>query len=228
MVVQVRPAPGVARDQARLSAVVAGSSVVVRAGLRQIVGSLAGVGIVGEHSALPDTLETCRALRPAVAIVDTLLPPAGGLEAARRIVAQGNGVAVLLVAPVADGDLAVRALDAGASGLVTYNTSEEDIRGAVPRIAAGGVFLEPGLMQEVALRRVRSERDSVASLSPREFEIFRLLSAGSSVAEAARALRLSPRSVANYQTQIKRKLGVSTAAELVHVAIRRGVVSVAE
>jgi DNA-binding NarL/FixJ family response regulator len=218
----------VSSDDGKLCVVVAASSVVVRAGLRHIVESEGRVSVVGEHAALPETLETCRTLRPAVAIVDTLLPPAGGLEATRRIVAQTNPVAVLLAAPSADGDLAVRALDRGASGLVSFNTREEDVRAAVARVAAGGVFLEPALMQEVALRRVRAEPDSIASLSAREFEIFRLLSAGSSVAEAARALRLSPRSVANYQTQIKRKLGVSTAAELVHVAIRRGIVHVAE
>ena len=56
--------------------------------------------------------------------------------------------------------------------------------------------------------------------------MFRLLTEGKSVPEIADALDLSPRSVANYQTQIKRKLGVTTSAGLVHLAIRRGLIRV--
>jgi DNA-binding CsgD family transcriptional regulator len=73
--------------------------------------------------------------------------------------------------------------------------------------------------------RPDDEPQRLNGLSQREFEIFRLLAQGSSAAECARALNLSPKTVANHQTLIKEKLGVTTSAALVHLALRNSIIA---
>jgi DNA-binding CsgD family transcriptional regulator len=70
-----------------------------------------------------------------------------------------------------------------------------------------------------------AEAARLASLTPREFEIFRLLATGISPSECARLLSLSAKTIANNQTLIKEKLAVTTSAALVHLALRNGVIS---
>jgi DNA-binding NarL/FixJ family response regulator len=132
----------------------------------------------------------------------------------------------MVLAPSGDTNLAMRSLDAGAIGFLTEDCNSQDIAEAVGRVAEGKPFLDPKLLQEVALHRISARGDPLVSLSAREYEIFRMLAHGSSVGDVAQALELSPRSVANYQTQIRRKLGVGTSAELVHLAIRCGAIHV--
>jgi DNA-binding NarL/FixJ family response regulator len=209
-----------------ISVLIAAAHAVVRSGLRRILEQAEGISTILESADAAQAAARVAEARPSVVVVDIGLPPAGGLEAIRQLSESGCSSGVMVFAPSADSDLVVRALDAGAIGFLTEDCEGGEIAEAVRRVAGGKPFLEPELMQEVALRRISARRDPLISLSPREYEIFRMLASGKSVAKVARVLALSPRSVANYQTQIKRKLGVGSTAELVHLAIRRGVIQV--
>ncbi len=206
------------------SLLIAAPHAIARSGLRRILELDGRFHKIDEASDLQAALVAVRQQRLAAALVYMDLPPTGGLEAMRQLLEAGDHLAVVVIAASGDSNLAMRALDAGAIGFLTEHCSGADIAEAAHRATEGKPFLTQQLLQEVALRRVAASRDPVLSLSPREYEIFRMLASGRTVNEVALALRLSPRSVANYQTQIKRKLGVGTSAELVHLAIRRGVV----
>ena len=95
---------------------------------------------------------------------------------------------------------------------------------AVQRIADGEVYLENDIAQRLAIQKTRGPGTPFIDLSTREFEIFCLLAEGLNVNEIARRLSLSYKTVANYSTQIKTKLKVSTVAELARLAIRHGLV----
>ena len=94
---------------------------------------------------------------------------------------------------------------------------------ALPRVEVIGTTPLPGL--GTALRDPANEARRLATLSAREFEVFRLLAQGHSLNDCAAALKLSPKTVSNHQTLIKEKLGVATSAALAHLAIRHGVIS---
>jgi DNA-binding NarL/FixJ family response regulator len=113
-----------------------------------------------------------------------------------------------------------QALRAGARGYVTKRSAPEMLADAIKEIADGGLYLDPQL--ERALREQPSE-DRLSRLSPREFSIFRMLAEGQSTTEIAQRLCLSAKTVANYSTLIKKKLGARNQAELVHLALGRGV-----
>jgi DNA-binding NarL/FixJ family response regulator len=95
----------------------------------------------------------------------------------------------------------------------------------VKQVAAGGRHLDAEIAERLAFQKVRGQNTPLTGLSTREFEIFCLLAEGLGSAEIAKRLSLSHKTVANYGTQLKNKLGVSTVAELTRLAIRHGVIA---
>jgi DNA-binding NarL/FixJ family response regulator len=124
-----------------------------------------------------------------------------------------------------DGALLVRrALDGGARGFLTKASSPDCLVVAIRMLHVGQRYLAPELPPSLLRGEMQREADGLAALSAREFEVFRLLAQGHSSAQCAQAMNLSPKTVANQQSMIKEKLGVSTSAALVHLAIRHRVI----
>jgi DNA-binding NarL/FixJ family response regulator len=139
-----------------------------------------------------------------------------------RILGQDALARVLVFSMHEDAVFAARSLQAGARGYVTKSSTPETLVEAVRHIFAGRSFLSPDISQRLMLGN--AETHPLAVLSAKEFEVFRLIAEGRSVADIAVALCLSQKTVANYQTLIKDKLGAGTTAALVHVALRHGVI----
>jgi DNA-binding NarL/FixJ family response regulator len=106
---------------------------------------------------------------------------------------------------------------------VSKGSAPEELLGAARRVCSGGVYLSEDIARELALQAVPGGH-AVDALSPREFEVFRLLAAGHSIADIARSLSLSHKTIANYQSAIKQKLEADTSAQMVWIALRRGIV----
>lgn len=196
---------------------------VVRAGYRTLLQDSV-VEVVGEAA---DGTAACRqylALQPDVVVMDLSLPGIGGLEAIRRILARDPAARILVFSIHDDVAFVEQTLRAGAKGYITKSSAAEVLVEAVCEVARGGTYLDRGLAQGLALRQAHGELGILSSLSVREFEIFCLLAEGIATAAAARQLSLSQKTVANYATQIKRKLNVQSTGELVHLAIRHGIV----
>jgi DNA-binding NarL/FixJ family response regulator len=113
-----------------------------------------------------------------------------------------------------------RAFEAGAGGFLTKASAPEHLVDAVRCLDEGRRYLDPDLPLALLRRDRHDEDERLATLSGREFEIFRLLASGNSAAECAHTLKLSAKTVSNHQTVIKEKLGVATSAALAHLALR--------
>jgi DNA-binding NarL/FixJ family response regulator len=196
---------------------------VVRAGYRTLLQDSA-VEVVGEAADAKAACAQYVALRPDVVVMDLSLPGAGGFEAIRRILARNPEARILVFSIHEDVAFVEQALRAGAKGYITKNSAAEILVEAVCEVARGQMYLDRRLAQVLALRQTHGQMGVLSSLSVREFEIFCLLAEGLAPAEVARQLSLSQKTVANYGTQIKRKLNVHSTGELVHLAIRNGVV----
>ena len=119
---------------------------------------------------------------------------------------------------------AQQALQAGARGYITKSSAPEVLVEAVKQIASGNIHLDAGIAQRLAFQKSRGKGTPFTDLSTREFEIFCLLAEGLATSEIADRISLSYKTVANYGTQIKSKLNVTSAAELVRLAIRYGII----
>lgn len=198
---------------------------VVRSGYLRLLEQTGDIAVVGEAGDAATAYASFCEQRPDVTVADLSLPGAGGVELVRRIVADDGKARVLAFSMHEDPPLVRRVLDAGALGFIGKGAAPDQLVDAVRAVHRGERYLA-GDVARHADRQARLEAMRLASLSPREFEIFRLLAQGRSPAECAQLLSLSPKTVSNLQSLIKEKLGVSSITALVHLALRHAVVSV--
>jgi two-component system invasion response regulator UvrY len=157
-------------------------------------------------------------------VMDLTLPGIGGLESLRRIIQRDRAARVLVFSIHDEAVFVERALEAGAQGYISKSSAAEVLVEAVERVVRGEVYLGPGIAERLAALKHTDTGGPLDALSPREFNIFRLVAEGRTVNEIAVLLSLSTKTVANYNTQIRAKLKVASAAELARLAIRYGVV----
>lgn len=193
---------------------------IVRSGFRRLLEEFPDIAVVGEAGNGEEAYRGFLELRPDVLVVDISLPDTSGLALLQRLRAREPEVRVIVFSMHEDAVMAGRAMDAGARGYVTKSNAPEILVRAIRDVAAGGLFLSPDIAHALAVSRLAGRDDPLAQLSAREFEIFRLLVAGRAPADIARTLNLSAKTIANYHTQIKQKLGVSSDIDLMRVALR--------
>jgi two-component system, NarL family, invasion response regulator UvrY len=197
---------------------------VVRAGYRLLLNVAPEIEVVAEADSGELAYRLFAELAPDVVVMDLTLPGIGGLEAIRRIVQRDSQAKVLVFSMHEDTLFVEQALAAGARGYVTKSSAPHVLVAAVKQVAAGEQALAGDVAQRLKFARGRGD-SPLKNLSTREFEIFCLLAEGLGSAEIAKRLSLSHKTVANYGTQLKGKLGVATVAELTRLAIRHGVIA---
>jgi DNA-binding NarL/FixJ family response regulator len=198
---------------------------VVRSGYQRLLEQAGDIRVVCEAADGESAYAAFIGDPPDVMVTDLSMPGGGGMTLIRRVVARSAAARVLVFSMHDGAQLVRRAFEAGARGYLTKASAPDCLTHAVRALHAGERYLSPDLPAALLLRDPEQEAERLASLSAREFETFRLLAQGHSVAECADALKLSAKTISNQQTLIKEKLGVSTSAAMVHLAIRHGVIS---
>ena len=122
--------------------------------------------------------------------------------------------------------LVQQALDTGAKGYITKNSSPDILLDAVKKVSLGNVYVEHELAMRLAMQRPEQVDARLQEMTQREFEIFVMLARGLSTKAIAEQLCISAKTVANYTAMLKSKLDVASTAELVHLAIETGVIRV--
>ena len=196
---------------------------VVRAGYARLLESTPDIAVVAEACSGEEACAGYSEYQPDVLIMDLNMPGMGGLEACRRIRAR-DPKANILVFSVHENDVMLeRALDAGIKGYISKRSASQEMINAVRKVAAGDVYIGQEMMFHLVDRRTSREGRQLKELTPREFEVFRLLADSKSVNEIAGILNISPKTVGHHMTHIKEKLGISNIAGLTHLAIRLGI-----
>ena len=192
---------------------------VVRAGFRMLLATSESIEVISEASRGEEAIGQYVNLKPDVVVMDLSMPGLGGLETIHRIV-QRDGNAKILVFSVYHQRVYVnRALNAGAKGYITKNSAPEILIEAIVTIMQGQNYIEQGLIK--ITNSIKSQSDYqviIHKFSPREFDVFRMLAQGMSVHKIAGELCLGYKTIANYATQIRKKLQVDTLIDLAHIA----------
>jgi DNA-binding NarL/FixJ family response regulator len=183
------------------------------------------VGVVEDGRAL---VEAAARLRPDVIVADVTMPHLNGIDALIRLRQGGDHVPVVFLTMHRDVTFARRALEAGASGFVLKHSAPAELVTAIRAALSGKTYLTPQLAGEVleAMKQA-SERatDPIASITPRQREVLQLLAEGRSAKEIASSLSISARTVEFHKYQLMETLGLHTNAELIHFAIKHGLVA---
>ncbi|MDO8689032.1 MAG: response regulator transcription factor [Dehalococcoidia bacterium] len=208
--------------------VLADDHIMFRQAIARALDDVEGFQVVGQASTAEEAIELVTQLAPEVVLMDITMPGMGGLMATEAVRKAYPGVGVLIVTIHDREDYFFKALQAGASGYILKGAELDELVEAVQAVAMGKTYISPSLipklLQDYLHRRQGSgmAAGEVTPLSPREQEVLSLIAAGSTTAEIAQALTLSPHTVRRHRDHIMEKLDLHSKAELIRFAIRKG------
>jgi two-component system, NarL family, invasion response regulator UvrY len=197
---------------------------VVRAGYQMLLKSSPEIEVVAEASSGEEAYRLHAIHLPDVIVMDISLPGMGGIEAIKRIHSRDSKAKILVFSMHEEIIFVEQALQAGASGYITKSTDPQLLVEAIKRLSIGEKYIDAELAQRLAYEKSRGQDSPLSDFSTREFEIFCMLAEGLNTSEIAKRLSLSYKTVANYSTQIKNKLEVSTVADIARIAIRYNII----
>lgn len=198
---------------------------VVREGYRSLLQKQPGLRVVAEAGDGAEAYRLFKAARPGLVIMDLSMPGFGGIEAIRRIRQWDAAARILVFTMHQNAAYAVQAIRAGARGYVTKSSPPDALVRAIFEVLQGKVALSADVDHELALSRLAEAPAATDVLTPREFEVLRLLLAEKTTAEIAGTLNLSQKTVANTHYLIKSKLGIASDIQLVLLALRQGILA---
>ena len=198
---------------------------IVAEGLKSIlVAEFDLVGVVQDGRAM---IEAATRLRPDIIVSDITMPLLDGIEALAALRKDNLDVPLVFLTMHRDVAYARRALEAGAAGYVLKHAALEELSQAIRAALDGGTFVSPALAGEL-FRSLKDtvRKEPVTQLTARQRDILRLLADGLSAKEIARKLDISSRTVEFHKYQMMEAIGAKGSAELIHFAIKQGIVGV--
>ncbi|MDI3325840.1 response regulator transcription factor [Pontibacterium granulatum] len=207
---------------------------LVRAGFHRLLQADGRISIVAEANNGQEAFDLYQEHSPDVVIMDLSMPTDtsdpeattninGGLDAIRRIISYDASARVLVLTVMESDPFPSHVLNAGAKGYLTKRCAPEELLEAVVTIYRGGSYISEFIKAKLGTG-ADDEASPVGTLTKRELQIFTHLANGQSVAQVAEQMFLSPKTIHAHRTNILRKLKVSNNSELVHLAIRHGIV----
>ena len=202
--------------------VLADDHAVVRSGLRMLLDSEPGFEVVAEASDVDSAKRYVRGHHPNVLVLDLNMPGGSSLEAIPVIREESPDTQIVVLTMQQEPAFARQALGAGALGYVLKEAADDELVQAVRNAAVGESYLNPRLGARMASEPPPGPPDE---LSEREVDVLRLIALGHTNAEVGEQLYLSVRTVETHRSHIQQKLRLSTRAELVGYALKRGLIS---
>ena len=211
--------------QCHTRVMLADDHAIVREGYRSLLQKQERLHVVAEAGNGADAYRIYKEVKPDLVIMDLSMPGIGGVEAIRRIRQWDNAARILVFTMHQSASYAIQAIKAGARGFVTKSSPPEALLRAIAEVMAGRIALSSDIDHELAINRLAGEPSAVDTLSPREFEILRMLLAEKSVDEIAETLHISAKTAANTRYLIRAKLGVASDIELMRLALRQRIIA---
>jgi DNA-binding NarL/FixJ family response regulator len=204
--------------------VIADDHAIVREGLKRIVAEDSQLEVVDEAADGTQVMRIVREREFDVLVLDLSMPGRSGMELIKLVKAERPKLRILVLSMHQELQYAVRAIKSGASGYLTKESAPAQLVQAIHKIAGGGAFISAEVAEQLALGAMPGGQTAAPheSLSDREFEVFRLLVAGSSVTDIASRLKVSVKTVSTHKANLMQKLGLANQSELVRYALRHG------
>jgi DNA-binding NarL/FixJ family response regulator len=197
---------------------------VVRRGVVDLINEESDLAVCGEAGGVAEALEALKELEPDVAVVDLVLRDGSGLDLIKDIKTRHPEVAILVLSMRDPAVYAERALQGGAQGYVTKGDGTRRLVDGIRHVLEGKVYLDESMAQSILGRLAGvtppKGRPATRALTDRELEVLRLTGQGLSIDEIAERLHRSPKTVETHRENIKLKLGLDSARDVLKYAIR--------
>jgi len=192
-----------------------------RDGLRHILAGCPDFTVADEASNGQEVFEKVWKNEYDMVLLDIAMPGTPGLEVLKRLKNEKPKLPVLVLSMYPEEQYAVRVIKAGASGYLTKQSASEELITAIRRISGGRKYITPSIAERLADDvEPAAEKPLHDTLSDRELEVFRMISAGKTAIQMAEGLFLSVKTISTYRSRILEKMQMKTNAELIHYAIK--------
>lgn len=204
---------------------IADDHAIVREGLKQIVAETTDMAVTDEADTGHEVLEKVSENDYDVLVLDITMPGLNGLDALKQLRTQRPDLPVLVLSIHPEEQYAVRVLRAGASGYLTKESAPDELISAIRKVSMGGKYVTPSLAEKLASDLVADGKKPLhETLSDREYQVLCMIASGKTVTEIAGELFLSEKTISTYRSRILEKMKMKTNAELIHYAIKHGLV----
>lgn len=197
---------------------------IVRQGLTLLINRESDLTVCGEAEDAHTAMQSLTATRPDILVVDISLNGPDGLDLLKNVRSRHPDLPVLILSMHDESIYAERALRAGAQGYIMKQEATEKVLVALRRILSREIYVSERIANRMLHRYIgnpsASKPSSIADLTDRELEVFRLIGEGHSTRQIAEELHISVKTVESYQSHIKEKLSLRSARELVQHAIQ--------
>ena len=215
----------------KIRVLLADDHAILRSGLIRLLDDKADIEVIGEAENGREAVEKVHELHPDIVLMDIGMPEMNGMEATKEIKKNDDDVKVLMLTVHDNEEYLSHAFQVGAAGYVLKKAACNDLVNAIHVVARGEYFLYPSVTKMVVdnyLDRPTPNNHSGSAagkdeLTTREREILKLMAEGYTNREAAEALFISVKTVETHKANIMAKLHLHKRAELVHYAIRKGI-----
>ncbi len=195
---------------------------IVREGLIGLINRQPDLVCCGQAGTAPAAEEAVIALEPDLILLDLRLGTRDGLELIKSLRAQVPSCRILVLSQMDEETFAERALRAGAQGYVMKEQASDELLGAIRTVLVGEIYATRGvaarLLRSMVGAGAQTLRQGVEQLTDRELHVLQLLGSGLSTRAIAAELKLSLKTVETHRENIKRKLGLANASQLLHYA----------
>jgi DNA-binding NarL/FixJ family response regulator len=216
-----------------LSVLIVDDQALVRAGFRMILDAEEDIDVAGEAADGADAVAEAQRLKPDVILMDVRMPQVDGIEATRRVLADGLDTKVVMLTTFDMDEYVYDALRAGASGFLLKDVPPEQLVAGIRAVAQGDALLAPSVTRRVIEEFVRRPPASVQTIPPevaeltaRELEVLQLVAKGLSNAEIAKELFVSETTVKTHVAHVLTKLGLRDRVQAVVLAYECGLAGV--
>lgn len=206
--------------------VLADDHAVVREALAQFLDESASVEVVGQVADGHHVLELAADAIPDVVVLDYNMPQSSALSTIEALGIRFPKIKILVLTVHESTHYAVKVLESGAHGYVVKSAAATELIDAIRAVQEGEVYVSPRVSRRILqhLRQPRKERRGLEALSPREFEIMRLLALGMSLKECVNQLHISASSAQTYRARLVEKLKLDSTPELICFALENDIV----
>ncbi len=214
------------QDDQTLTVILADDHNIVREGIAALCAAN-GMRVLGQVSDGAAAIELIKSVQPDFAILDLHMPGVTGVEAIRRLKSDNCKTKLMILSISREETVVMEALRAGADAYLLKDGPSRHLLDAVNFVRDGGVYVSPRLRGAGLFTKSEKGRqeDPLASLSPREMEVFSYLVNGLRAKDIADLLEISPKTVDTYRASLMRKLNVHDLVGLVKFAIERNLTS---
>ena len=194
---------------------------MTRMGVKLMIAGEPDLEVCGEAGSAAEGLEAAIRLTPSLVLTDVTLPGRSGFELVQDLHARCPALPVLVLSMHAEASYARRALEIGARGYIMKSEHSTKVLEAIRTVLGGRIHVSEGIsgqLLEFLANRSKKKQSGIDALSPREFEVFKLIGEGVSTQIIAGRLNMSPKTVETHRAHLKQKLNAPTAAHLIALA----------